>query len=136
MDCAQFPSYVSSAAENIVRSLCRKNPQERLGSGVGGFNLIRRHKWFKNFNWKGKILNILQNPLQLMKLFPDLRSQTLPAPITPTISNHLDTSCFDNFSTSNSSSGYISDEFESVESGDGQEEEVKMDFGFLDGWNF
>ena len=45
----------------IVICICRKKPQERLGSGVGGFNLIRRHKWFKDFNWKGRILISLLN---------------------------------------------------------------------------
>jgi len=121
MDCAQFPSYVSSAAENIVRSLCRKKPQERLGSGVGGFNLIRRHKWFRNFDWK------------------DLRSQKLSAPIIPSISSSLDTSCFDSFTTSipsTSSSGYSSEELDSLENRDKLVEGVNTDFEYLDGWDF
>eukprot|EP00092_Neocalanus_flemingeri_P025157 GFUD01027283.1.p1 GENE.GFUD01027283.1~~GFUD01027283.1.p1 ORF type:complete len:399 (+),score=129.40 GFUD01027283.1:141-1337(+) len=119
VDCAHFPDYVSSAAEDIVRSLCRKKPQDRLGAGVGGFNLVRRHKWFKDFIWK------------------DLRSQTLPAPIIPCISSHVDTSCFDSFSTSipsTSSSGYSSEEVESVESEERNEDGVKKDasiFGWL-----
>ena len=51
-----------------VICICRKKPQERLGSGVGGFNMIRRHKWFKDFNWKGKILISLLNHFPLILL--------------------------------------------------------------------
>jgi len=109
----QFPPHVSSAAENIVRSLCRRKPQDRLGSGQGGFNLIRRHRWFKDFQWK------------------DLRSQMMPAPSITTISSHLDNSCFDMIpvnTTSTSSSGYSS---EGMESG-----ETPGNFEFLEGWDF
>eukprot|EP00092_Neocalanus_flemingeri_P020034 GFUD01021694.1.p1 GENE.GFUD01021694.1~~GFUD01021694.1.p1 ORF type:complete len:395 (-),score=121.79 GFUD01021694.1:55-1239(-) len=121
MDGAHFPDFVSSAAENIVRSLCRKKPQERLGSGVGGFNLIRRHKWFKEFNWT------------------DLRSQTLPAPIIPSISSHLDTSCFDSFPTSipsTSSSGYSSEEIDSPGHEHGVVGGENIEFEYLQGWDF
>jgi len=117
MDCAEFPDYVSPAAQDIIRSLCRRNPQERLGSGFGGFNLIRKHKWFKDFKWK------------------ELQSQILPAPIIPSISSPLDTSCFDSFPTSipsTSSLGYSSEEL-LVLSEEGQR---NMNFEYLNGWNF
>ena len=64
-------------------------------------------------------------------LFPDLRSQMMLAPSIPTISSHLDNSCFDIIPTtsiSTSSSGYSS---EGIEAGD-----KLMDFEYLEGWNF
>ena len=32
----------------------RKIPHLRLGHGVGGFNQIRKHKWYRDFKWEGK----------------------------------------------------------------------------------
>ena len=70
---------------------CRKKPQERLGSGVGGFNMIRRHKWFKDFNWKGRILISLMNYFHLIQFFqifaprhsPPPSTQSSPVTLTP-----------------------------------------------------
>ena len=31
----------------------RQKPQDRLGYGLGGFDNIRRHKWYNGFNWEG-----------------------------------------------------------------------------------
>ena len=63
-------------------------------------------------------------------LFPDLRSQMMSAPTIPTISSHVDNSCFATIpvnTTTTSSSGYSS---EGVEAGD------LMDFEYLEGWDF
>ena len=71
--------------------ICRRKQQERLGSGVGGFNMIRRHKWFKDFNWKGRILISLMNYFHLIQFFqifaprhsPPPSTQSSPVTLTP-----------------------------------------------------
>ena len=58
---------IGKTATALVKKLCRDNPGERLGSGSGGVNDIRKHRWFMGFDWEG------------------LRSRTLKAPILPKV---------------------------------------------------
>jgi cGMP-dependent protein kinase len=70
---------IGKTATALVKKLCRDNPGERLGSGSGGVNDIRKHRWFMGFDWEG------------------LRTRALKAPIVPKVSNPADVSNFDNY---------------------------------------
>ena len=74
-----------------------------------------------------------------MYTISELQSQTMQPPIIPTISNHLDTSCFDNFSSSIPSplsSGYDSEVDDTVPHSDQPATNTNVEFEYLKGWNF
>lgn len=71
-----FPGYFSSAGKDIIRKLLKKRPTERLGVTAGRIESIRKHAWFKGFDWNG------------------LRNQKIKAPYKPKIKNDQDTSNF------------------------------------------
>ena len=48
----KFPRYFSAEARDLIRGLLRNKPTKRLGILKGGANLIRKHPWFKGFDWK------------------------------------------------------------------------------------
>uniref|UniRef100_A0A183BVA2 cGMP-dependent protein kinase n=1 Tax=Globodera pallida TaxID=36090 RepID=A0A183BVA2_GLOPA len=80
IDVLEIPNRrIGKTATALVKKLCRDNPGERLGSGSGGVNDIRKHRWFMGFDWDG------------------LRSRTLKPPIIPKVSNPADVSNFDNY---------------------------------------
>ncbi|ETN69888.1 kinase domain protein [Necator americanus] len=80
VDALEIPNRrIGKTATALVKKLCRDNPGERLGSGSGGVNDIRKHRWFMGFDWEG------------------LRSRVLKAPILPKVSNPADVTNFDNY---------------------------------------
>ncbi|CAJ0572471.1 unnamed protein product, partial [Mesorhabditis spiculigera] len=80
VDALEIPNRrIGKTATALVKKLCRDNPAERLGSGSGGVNDIRKHRWFMGFDWEG------------------LRSRSLKAPIVPKVSNPADVTNFDNY---------------------------------------
>uniref|UniRef100_A0A158P8M2 cGMP-dependent protein kinase n=1 Tax=Angiostrongylus cantonensis TaxID=6313 RepID=A0A158P8M2_ANGCA len=80
VDALEIPNRrIGKTATALVKKLCRDNPGERLGSGSGGVNDIRKHRWFMGFDWEG------------------LRSRVLKAPILPKVSNPSDVTNFDNY---------------------------------------
>uniref|UniRef100_A0A914KGY6 cGMP-dependent protein kinase n=2 Tax=Meloidogyne incognita TaxID=6306 RepID=A0A914KGY6_MELIC len=80
IDALEIPNRrIGKTATALVKKLCRDNPAERLGSGSGGVNDIRKHRWFMGFDWEG------------------LRTRTLKPPIIPKVSNPADVSNFDNY---------------------------------------
>ncbi|TYI24178.1 hypothetical protein ES332_A06G215500v1 [Gossypium tomentosum] len=48
----KLPAFLSSEAHSILKGLLQKDASKRLGSGQGGSEEIKRHKWFKSINWK------------------------------------------------------------------------------------
>lgn len=48
----KLPTFLSSEAHSLLKGLLQKEPSKRLGSGPGGSNEIKNHKWFKAINWK------------------------------------------------------------------------------------
>jgi len=74
-----FPSHFSKDAVNLVQKLLHHKPTKRLGVVKGGAKLIKKHAWFKSFEWE--------------KLF----QKKLKAPIIPKIKNTEDTSNFDEY---------------------------------------
>uniref|UniRef100_A0A8R1DVD0 cGMP-dependent protein kinase n=1 Tax=Caenorhabditis japonica TaxID=281687 RepID=A0A8R1DVD0_CAEJA len=84
VDALEIPNRrIGKTATALVKKLCRDNPGERLGSGSGGVNDIRKHRWFMGFDWEG------------------LRSRTLKPPILPKVSNPADVANFDNYPPDN-----------------------------------
>ncbi|KAJ6819172.1 serine/threonine-protein kinase AtPK2/AtPK19-like [Iris pallida] len=51
-DKMKLPAYLSSEAHSLLKGLLQKEASKRLGSGPGGSNEIRNHKWFKSINWR------------------------------------------------------------------------------------
>uniref|UniRef100_A0A0K0FYZ6 cGMP-dependent protein kinase n=1 Tax=Strongyloides venezuelensis TaxID=75913 RepID=A0A0K0FYZ6_STRVS len=74
---------MGKAATTFVKKLCKDNPAERLGIGVGGINEIRKNRWFMGFDWEG------------------LRSRTAKPPILPRIENPADHRNFDSYEVDN-----------------------------------
>ena len=72
--------YVLSKIEFIAFSFFfRDQPSQRLGAGKGGFNDIRRYKWFRSFDWNGLLM------------------RSITPPHIPDLKNPFDTSMFDPF---------------------------------------
>lgn len=46
-----FPSHFSSDVVDLIEKLLTVQPEERLGSGQGGVDAIRRHPWFVGTPW-------------------------------------------------------------------------------------
>jgi len=44
IDFINFPETVGKNAYNLIRKLCRENPQDRLGAQRGGLSDIKKHK--------------------------------------------------------------------------------------------
>uniref|UniRef100_A0A5S6R063 cGMP-dependent protein kinase n=1 Tax=Trichuris muris TaxID=70415 RepID=A0A5S6R063_TRIMR len=70
---------IGKTATSLVKKLCRDNPAERLGCQSGGFDDLRKHRWFSGFDWEG------------------LRNRLLPPPIVPKINGPSDVSNFDHY---------------------------------------
>ncbi|OVA13704.1 Protein kinase domain [Macleaya cordata] len=51
-DKIKLPGFLSSEAHSLLKGLLQKEVSKRLGSGPGGSEEIKRHKWFKLINWK------------------------------------------------------------------------------------
>jgi len=47
-----FPPKCKGAAEDIIKSLCKKEPSERLAMKKGGTNNIKKHAFYKDFDWQ------------------------------------------------------------------------------------
>ncbi len=48
----KFPGYFSPEAKDIIKKFLKKKPAERIGNTRGGFDTIRKHPWFRDFDWK------------------------------------------------------------------------------------
>ncbi|XP_059627862.1 serine/threonine-protein kinase AtPK2/AtPK19-like [Cornus florida] len=51
-DKIKLPTFLSSEAHSLLRGLLQKEASKRLGSGPGGSEEIKGHKWFRSINWK------------------------------------------------------------------------------------
>ncbi|CAB3406009.1 unnamed protein product [Caenorhabditis bovis] len=72
-----WPRFVTKEAIDLMLSLCKYEPTERLG--FGNVSEIRNHPWFDNFP------------------FVDFRAQRIRPPYTPAVASDIDTSNFDTF---------------------------------------
>ncbi|KAJ9140386.1 hypothetical protein P3X46_031040 [Hevea brasiliensis] len=48
----KLPPYLSIEAYSLLKGLLQKEPSRRLGSGPGGGDAVKGHKWFRSINWK------------------------------------------------------------------------------------
>jgi serine/threonine protein kinase len=48
----EFPSHFTPEAKDLIQQLLQKNPSKRLGVGKDGWQRVKKHKWFKDFDWK------------------------------------------------------------------------------------
>ncbi|XP_019942215.2 cGMP-dependent protein kinase 2 [Paralichthys olivaceus] len=74
-----FPKRVGKRPDDLIRRLCKLNPVERLGNKKNGIIDIKKHKWFRGFNWEG------------------LRRRKLPSPLRREVKGPMDHSHFDMF---------------------------------------
>ncbi|ERN04221.1 hypothetical protein AMTRI_Chr08g168380 [Amborella trichopoda] len=51
-DKIKLPRFLTSEAHSLLKGLLQKDVSKRLGSGPGGSNKIKGHKWFRTINWK------------------------------------------------------------------------------------
>ncbi|ESO11872.1 hypothetical protein HELRODRAFT_96849 [Helobdella robusta] len=72
IDSVEFPKLFNKLSQQLVRQLCKTNPNDRLGYSVNGMKAIRKHKWFDGFNWDG------------------LRSMSIKAPHSVKVMNESD----------------------------------------------
>lgn len=78
----KIPNSLSPEVFSLLESLLRKDPERRLGSGLGGSEEIKRHRWFEEVDWD----------LLLKKQYS--------APFTPRLRSEVDVSYFDRVSSS------------------------------------
>ncbi|TYI35754.1 hypothetical protein ES332_A03G098100v1 [Gossypium tomentosum] len=48
----KLPPFLTTEAHSLLKGLLQKEPPRRLGSGPGGGDEIKKHKWFWSINWK------------------------------------------------------------------------------------
>eukprot|EP00441_Pelagodinium_beii_P006087 CAMPEP_0197688552 /NCGR_PEP_ID=MMETSP1338-20131121/105612_1 /TAXON_ID=43686 ORGANISM="Pelagodinium beii, Strain RCC1491" /NCGR_SAMPLE_ID=MMETSP1338 /ASSEMBLY_ACC=CAM_ASM_000754 /LENGTH=744 /DNA_ID=CAMNT_0043270771 /DNA_START=28 /DNA_END=2262 /DNA_ORIENTATION=+ len=71
-----FPPKCRGPLEELIKSLCRKEPAERLPMKKGGSSNLKNHPWYKFFDWE-KFDNL-----------------TLPPPYVPPVQSQKDASNF------------------------------------------
>jgi len=74
-----FPPHFSKDAVDLIKRLLENKPNKRYGVVKGGADNIKKHPWFRGFDWNA------------------LYAQTMTPPIIPAISNEFDTSNFDQY---------------------------------------
>ncbi|KAI4465035.1 cyclic nucleotide-dependent protein kinase [Holotrichia oblita] len=75
-----FPPHVTKSATNLIKSLCRPLPTDRLGNQKNGIQDIRIQNFFQGFDWE------------------KLRNQSMKPPFVPKLSGYTDTKYFEKFS--------------------------------------
>ena len=74
-----FPKHFSKESVDLIQRLLHPKPTKRLGVVKGGAKLIKRHPWFKGFDWK------------------QLVERKMKTPIVPKIKNSIDMSNFEEY---------------------------------------
>ena len=56
-----MPQFLSAEAQNLLRCLFKRNPNNRLGAASGGIEQIKAHEFFASIDWD-KLVTRQQNP--------------------------------------------------------------------------
>jgi len=64
IDKIKFPVGCKGDCEDLVKSLLKNDPGERLTSLTGGSNNIKTHDWFKGFDWAGCEARTMEPPFK------------------------------------------------------------------------
>jgi len=59
-----MPTFLSQESQALLRALFKRNPLNRLGSGVGGINDIKAHPFFASIDWSDLMKKKLHPPFQ------------------------------------------------------------------------
>jgi len=49
----QFPKACKGVPESLIKGNCHANPSERLPMKKGGTENVKKHEWYKGFDWAG-----------------------------------------------------------------------------------
>lgn len=58
-----FPKTVASDLSDVIKSLCRKKPEERTPMQKGGVEMLKEMPWFNDFDWTKLASRTLEAPL-------------------------------------------------------------------------
>lgn len=75
----EFPRHFDVAAKDLIKKLLSADRSKRIGNLKGGAEDIKKHKWFRGFDWEA------------------LLQRSVPAPIVPEVRSPGDTRNFDKY---------------------------------------
>mmetsp|Transcript_48583 Transcript_48583/g.126060 ORF Transcript_48583/g.126060 Transcript_48583/m.126060 type:complete len:338 (-) Transcript_48583:544-1557(-) len=75
----EFPRHFDMQAKDLIKKLLQSDRSKRLGNLKNGGEDVKRHKWFKGFDWNG------------------LLNRSIPPPIVPEVRGAGDTRNFDKY---------------------------------------
>jgi serine/threonine protein kinase len=61
----KYPTHLSREAKTIIRDLLQPSPNKRLGVIKGGAKSIKKHAWFKSFDWDALLNHKLKAPIKI-----------------------------------------------------------------------
>ena len=59
-----MPMHLSPEAQALLRALFKRNPADRLGSGVNGIEEIKAYSFFKSIDWDKLLKKMVPPPFQ------------------------------------------------------------------------
>ncbi|XP_076820905.1 ribosomal protein S6 kinase alpha-3-like [Clavelina lepadiformis] len=59
-----MPQFLSPEAQALLRMLFKRNPANRLGSGLGGVEDIKRHPFFSGIDWNKLLRKDIDPPFK------------------------------------------------------------------------
>mmetsp|Transcript_98894 Transcript_98894/g.185783 ORF Transcript_98894/g.185783 Transcript_98894/m.185783 type:complete len:819 (+) Transcript_98894:171-2627(+) len=68
---AAFPPVINAECASLVKGLCERDPSERLPMRKGEVSNIKKHKWFKDFDWDALFNQTMEVPYK-----PVVKSKT------------------------------------------------------------
>jgi len=58
----KYPRTVSRTARDLIDKLLKKNAYQRLGAAPNGSTMVKRHPWWKNFDWDALFNQTMETP--------------------------------------------------------------------------
>jgi CRP-like cAMP-binding protein len=58
----KFPSSIATDLSDVIKSLCRKKPEERVPMQKGGVEALQEMPWFSSLSWKGLVDRTVEAP--------------------------------------------------------------------------